>query len=488
MRLQTMRIHTNRSFCVRQATDESDLTKMSNVLDLIDQTVFLGERATGATCLGQFVWVYDRAIDIDALRQFHHHLQRGRLSRRIERSPLPFGRHRWVSPSDPSDLEIVATPRPREEFDAWLNEQAGLPLDAEHGPGWHLAVLPFTDGGAGVSLVVSHCLADGLGGCLAVVEAACGYDNAISWPAAGSRRRWRALREDARQTARDIPGIGRAVVAAARFAGRNRGRSGSATPLPTAPAAPLAGADEFITIPTATIFVDADEWDALAHALGGTSNTLLAGLAARLAQRVGRVTADGSVTLAMPVNDRTADDTRANAVTNVDVTVDPAPATTDLRDMRAAIKQALIRHREVPDERWALLPLIPLLPKRLFRRMVRVAAGSATNVVSSNLGSVNPATNRPDGTDADYFAMKSLYPGMTKATMHRAGGVLALLSGRAHGQVFVSALAYQPGSSNDDLPQDLSNTLNDFSLTGTTGWRGPTPVGRAVSVPSTTSG
>ena len=474
MRLQTMRIHTNRSPCVRQASDESDLTKMSNLLDLVDQTVFLGERATGATCLGQCVWVYDRAIDIDALRQFHHRFQRGRLSRRIERSPLPFGRHRWVSPSDPSDLEIVATPRPREEFDAWLNEQAAIPLDAEHGPGWHLAVLPFTDGGAGVSLVVSHCLADGLGGCLAVVEAACGHDNAISWPSAGSRRRWRALREDARQTARDTPAIGRAVVAAARLARHNRGSARSATPRPL-PAA----TDERITLPMATIFVDADEWDARADALGGTSNALLAGLAARLAQRVGRVTADGSVTLAMPVNDRTADDTRANAVTNVDVTVDPAPATTDLREMRAAIKQALIGHREVPDERWALLPLIPLLPKRLFARMVSVAAGGATSVVSSNLGAVNPAMNRPDGTDADYFAMKSLYPGMTKATMHRAGGVLALLSGRAHGHVFVSVLAYQPGSSKDDLRQDLSNTLNDFSLTGTTGWRRPTPVGGA---------
>ena len=79
-------------------------------------------------------------------------------------------------------------------------------------------------------------------------------------------------------------------------------------------------------LPTATIFLDADEWDARAQSLGGTSNTLLAGLAARLAQRVGRVTADGSVTLGMPVNLRTAGDTRANAVTNVDITVDPAPA------------------------------------------------------------------------------------------------------------------------------------------------------------------
>ena len=120
---------------------------------------------------------------------------------------LPFGRHRWVSPGDQPDLEIVSTPRPREEFDAWLGEQANTPLDSEHGPGWHLAVLPFTDGGAGVSLLLSHCLTDGIGGCVAVVEAACGYDHAFNWPAAGSRRRWQALREDARQTARDIPAI-----------------------------------------------------------------------------------------------------------------------------------------------------------------------------------------------------------------------------------------------------------------------------------------
>src|SRR6516225_219457 len=135
---------------------------MSNVLDLFDQTVFVGERATGATNLLQCVWVYNRAIDIAGVRQFHQHLQRGRLSRRIGPSPLPFGRHRWVAPSGQSDLEIVATPWPREEFDAWLSQQAHTPLDAEHGPGWHLAVLPFANGGAGVSLVISHCLTDGV--------------------------------------------------------------------------------------------------------------------------------------------------------------------------------------------------------------------------------------------------------------------------------------------------------------------------------------
>jgi hypothetical protein len=452
---------------------------MSNVLDLVDQIFFRLERAAG---VGQCVWVYNRPVDIDGLRRFHHHLQRGRLSRRIERSPLPFGRHRWVSPSGQSDLEIVERPRPRKEFDAWLNEQANARLNAEHGPGWHLAVLPFTDGGAGVSLIVTHCLTDGIGGCLAVVEAACGYDHAFNWPAAGSRSRWRALREDARQTVRDIPGIGGAVVAAARFARRDRGSAGSAT----VPPAPTVGADEIITLPTATIFVDADEWDACAHSLGGTSNTLLAALAARLAQQVGRVTADGSVTLAIPVNERTADDTRANAVAMVNITVDPAPAATDLREIRAATKQALIRHRELPDERQALLPLVPLLPQRLTRRLVGVATGGATNiVVSSNLGAAPPAVNRPDGTDADHVALLSRYPGATRAMMHQLGGLLVLHSARVHQQVFVSVLAYQPDNSNDDLQQRLSRALSDFSLTATTGW--PCPMSVAGAHIATTS-
>jgi len=447
---------------------------MDNVMDLVDQTFFRLGRAAG---VGQNVWVYDRAVDIDGLRRFHQHLQQGRLARRIERSPLRFGRHRWVAPSDRDELEI-ATPRPREEFDAWLREQADIPLDAEHGPGWHLAVLPFTDGGAGVSFVITHCLTDGIGGCLALVEAACGYDHPINLPAAGSRPRGRALREDVRQTARDIPAIRRALsaaVATARSARRERRSAGSAVAAsaPRSAAAPIAGADEIITLPTAAFFLDADEWDARAQSLGGTSNTLLAGVAARLAQRVGRVSVDGSVALALPVNERTADDTRANAVTMVDITVDPAPATTDLREFRAATKQALIRHQEIPDERRTLLPLVPLLPERLIKQMVGVATGGATNVVvASNIGAAPPAANRPDGTDADYVALLSRYPGLTRAMVDQLGGLMVVHSATVHRQVFISVLAYQPGrlTSNDDLRQHVSSVLNDFSLAASTGW------------------
>src|ERR1700754_2447827 len=147
---------------------------MSNILDLFDQTVFRFEQATGVTSVGQCVWVYDRGVDMDGLRRFHRHLQRGRLSRRIEQSPLPFGRHRWISPNGTPALEIVETPRPREDFDSWLREQANTPLDLEKGPGWHLAALPFTDGGTGVTLVVSHSITDGGGLCLAIADATAG--------------------------------------------------------------------------------------------------------------------------------------------------------------------------------------------------------------------------------------------------------------------------------------------------------------------------
>lgn len=439
---------------------------MNDVLDLLDQAMFLTERTTGATYLLQCAWVYDRAIDIEGLRQFHHQLQRGRLGRLIERSPLPFGRHRWVRANDQPDLEIVAAARPREEFDDWLAEQADVPIHAEHGPGWHLAVLPFVDGGAGISLITSHCLTDGVGLIEVLVDAAAGRRDSVDWPAAASRRRWRALCADARRTVRDLPAIARAIVALARFAWRNGQGAGSET----RPRTLSIDSDDRVTVPTATVFVGADEWDARAHSLGGTSNGLLAGLAAHFAQHLGRVAADGSVVLRMPVNVRVAADTRANGFVNVDFAVDPAPTTTDLRQIRATTRQALIRHQEAANARWALLPLIPLLPQRLVRRMCGVAAGEPTTVIASNLGAIDVAATRADGTAADCFAMKVRYPGIPRAVMSGVGGRLQFFSGRANGRVFISVLSYELSrpNSTDEIQRALCKALADFSLHGST--------------------
>ena len=73
---------------------------------------------------------------------------------------------------------------------------------------------------------------------------------------------------------------------------------------------------------------------------------------------------------------------------------------------------------------------------------------------------------RPDGTDADYCTARSVYPGVTRATMHRTGGVLGFISGQVNGKVGISVLSYQPGGPNSDakLRQTLSSTFAAFSL------------------------
>ncbi|MDT5348645.1 MAG: hypothetical protein QOH91_1932 [Mycobacterium sp.] len=169
--------------------------------------------------------------------------------------------------------------------------------------------------------------------------------------------------------------------------------------------------------------------------------------------------------------------TRANAVSDAEITVNPAPATTDLREIRAAVKQALIRRPEVRAEERAMLSTVPLLglvPRRLLLRAGD--RGASTNVASSNLGVVNPAAGRPDGTDADYFAVKNVYRGMTEAMIHQMVGLqFCLFRVDLRGQVFVFVTPYQSTrpNSNDRLRQALSSTLNDFSVTSTTLVREP---------------
>ena len=259
---------------------------MSNVLDLVDQTIFRVERAAGVTNLIQCVWVYNRAVDIDGLRRFHHHLQQG--------PAVPPHRTLTVAVRPPS-LGLAQRPaRARDRRDASAARRIRrLARRAGQHPTGCRARTRMAPCGAAVHrrrrrgelgrLTLPHRRRRALRGRWRTRLAATTTQSA--GPLAESRRRWQALREDARQTVRDIPAIGRAVAAAARFVRRNRG---TGLVSHAAYRAPPAGADELITLPTATIFVDADEWDARAHSLGGTSNTLLAALAARLAQRVGR--------------------------------------------------------------------------------------------------------------------------------------------------------------------------------------------------------
>lgn len=146
--------------------------------------------------------------------------------------------------------------------------------------------------------------------------------------------------------------------------------------------------------------------------------------------------------------------------------IDPARATTDLRDIRGAIGQALQTLRATPEELLQLLSLAPLTPRRVMRRLADVAYGY-TDVGCSNIGDIDPAVGRPDGTDADHVFMRGLRQRFTRKSFERPCGVY-LGSGRIGGRIFISVVAYQLDAkdSKRDLLELAARTLSEFDLTG----------------------
>jgi hypothetical protein len=349
---------------------------------------------------------------------------------------------------------------------AWTDERARLPIDPELGPSWHLGVAPLEDNGTAITLVASHIVADGLGICGAIADAVAGRTRDFGYPSPGSRTRIRALTEDLQQTAATAPEMARALAGAARLARRHRHDFASSI-ASALHSRPTADGQAVAAVPALTAYIDLSEWDARAKALGGTSNSLFAGFASRLGVSVGRIRDDGAVTLSFPGRDRAEHDSRGNALTTAVVTVDPTRVTSDLSGIRVKTKRALVGLAEKPSELRALLPLTPVIPKRLARKLSDAALHTAELPIGcSNIGAVDPSVNCPDGTDADYFAMRLIDPAITKSRLDHVAGQLFLVSGRVHGKVFITVFAYRVGGENskNELHEVVSRTLADFTL------------------------
>jgi hypothetical protein len=451
------------------------MTAVDNVLDYADEGFFLDFRAQGHGVMIQFVWIYEHDVDLVALSRFHQNLGHGLLGRCIEPSPLPFGRSRWVRWSPPAKLVVAEKARSRSELTAWTDEQAALPISLDQGPPWRLAVLPLLEGGAAVTLVVGHGIADGVGLSNAVADAVNGVTTDLGYPKAHSRTTARALREDARQVMHDLPRVLKALVTAPKAAkelplrlrpGMKSGlvrrggdaKSSAVVRVNTAPAESL---------PSVTALVDMQIWDARAKSVGGTSNSLLIGITARLCDRFGWLDTDGFVNLTIPVNEREAEDTRGNALTIVPLTLDPS-LSTDLGAIRAAVKAALSRLGEIRDLIMAPLPLTPFVPRFIVGRLQYVVFRSA-NIGASHFGDLNPATNRPDGTEAEWFYARHARAKELagREFLQRAGGLFfPVASGRLGGRVYVSVCYTNPEGSTTTawLTDVVRQVFDEFEL------------------------
>ena len=441
---------------------------VGNRLTLWDEALVRANRATGRVQLIKVVWVYEHPVDMDAVRQFHRNFGYGMAGRRVERSPLPFGRYRWVSALGPAaPLHINTDPLPREQISDWADQWAQVPIDPETGPGWQMAVQSFTEGVTAISVVGSHCLGDGVAALLAVGTAVAGANIDIGYPPPLSRRTGRAIAADLRETVRGLPEIGRAARKAVKVL-RAGGQDAAATPKPVRP--PVANPDERVIVPAITTYVDLAEWDARAAALGGNGYSLLAAISAKLGERMGRRNPDGNVSLLIAISDRTSEtDVRANAMTLVNAKVDPTDVTKDLSATRVILRNALKSAKDQPDEILELMPLTPLVPKRLVKKVAdMMIASDDMPVVCSNMGDLPPVLTSVDGTEAEYTSFYGIDQATPRGELEQGDGQLVVVSGRISGKIIIGIVAYQSGAENTKtrLRELTAETLAEFDLTG----------------------
>ena len=435
---------------------------MDHQLAHIDQGSFLAMRALGHEPVQQLIWVYNHDVNIDRLWEVHRDLGYTLLGRRIERSPLPFGRHRWVAAPHQGDL-LVSPARPRSEMMSWCDEQATMGVDPEHGPAWRMAVGPFLEGGAAVTLIVSHSLSDVGGILFSIFAALAGMKPDLGYPQPHSRTRRQALREDFAASLKSLPDIGRALKASLVVL-----REGQPKASRQAPSAKQRETGTAIR-PSVFPVVEATEWDARAKELGGNSGSLVAAYAVRLGYIMGQVGSDGLVTLNFPVADRKEADDRANALAGMSVTGDPVEVLTNLATIRSNLKKGLKEVAEKPNQLLAPLPLVPITPKWVVRRMEWLVRGDGPLVGCTNMGDVPEALTQLDGTAADYVLARGVEWPIGPVELNRIGNWLLVGSCRMNGKLFLFITAWQVGKSNtrEELQELATRALADFDLAGT---------------------
>ena len=166
--------------------------------------------------------------------------------------------------------------------------------------------------------------------------------------------------------------------------------------------------------------------------------------------------------------ERLAQDNRGNALTAATLIVDPQTVTTDLTGVRAGLKTALTDLADTRHELLAALPLTPVVPRSVARRVEGLVLKSRV-IGSSHVGDLDPAANRPDGTDADSFAAR-MTEHITAENLRRVGGIFfPLVAGRVHGQVWVSiGFCNADGTTTrEQLKEVAQSVLDDFALSGT---------------------
>ncbi len=437
-------------------------------LSFADQAIHLAHVSLGQHAVIQVLWRYLRPVDMDALTRFRDSLAHGHLARLIRPALLPFGRHQWGSAPPPSAAIAAAVgPLAPEAMQAWADAQVELALDPVHGPAWSLTSQGFTDGSTVVSLVVSHCIADGLTIAMAVSDAVRGERRVPIYPGVRTARRAAtALGAELQRIVRDAPATFRALGQLARTASTSLGRSN------TPAASPVVATEDNRTIvyPSAFLRVPTSVWDARARSRRASRLTLLTAITARFAELLGRVR-DDDVTLLIPVNQRKGlSHTGGNDVALATFKVRVDEPRGRLHALQRRLRATLLRTRQEPNRLAALLPLVPFVPRRAFAAASHLALGALADlpVTCSNLGDLPKDVLLIDGNAADRICFRGIDRAVARRAIEARQGVATLFAGVISGYIALSFVAYQPGVVTEPrhLRALVEGLLADYELVG----------------------
>ncbi|WP_241549141.1 hypothetical protein [Gordonia alkanivorans] len=287
----------------------------------------------GLPVVNQTLWRFPGTVDVDAIASLADKLRRGRLSRLVATHRGP-GRAYWRYTPDAGHFSVQAEPVAVGEEEQWGRAQADADLDIENGPAWRLVVARTADDASVlVSLVISHVIADGGTGAVAVLEAVHGLDytpgtapGLVSNVVDAGDLLWTAGKTAIRMARASRSGP---PASPARVTGR------------PAPDTDVATAE---IAPNVTVLIPAADFTAAAESRGGTDNSLFAALMVGVLERCGRVSPGDVVPVSLPVSSRTPDDRRANATSGATAFVEVAPDRyEDLSAVRTACKDAYNR-------------------------------------------------------------------------------------------------------------------------------------------------
>lgn len=430
-----------------------------DVLGYLDQAFFVTLRALGRQPIIYFLWLYERPLDEASVNRFNQQLAKGSLGRLLQRSPLPWGRHRWVANHVPAPVTWYRDEVSVEHLPEWRRALVELPLDPEYGPGWRLAVQSLQGGGAALALVVSHTIADGKAAAQAAADAVADQSVEGDFPPPSWRWSPRMVVRDGVESLRALPGAWRAVkllmnqprMGSDSFAARGRGSART-------------GDEQSVVLPLAQVVLDQQACERRAAQLDIKGNTLISALAVRIAFRIGRIDTQGRVELVLPVSNRIQGDRRGNALRAVTVLADPHKYLGNPSALLEDIRGALVS-RESRDQ-LSLLPLIPYLPLWMGRRFERMMHGRGLPVGCSLFGELPPELAHPCG-EATHFQIFNLERYTTALLEQQRGGML-LIGFRLGGKVLLSIVGQVPNkvTTSAELLPHVHAALKDLGLDG----------------------